>query len=244
MPAPFVHVAAGTLDGAGPGSRLVLGQDADHHVRTVLRLSPGARLELSDGRGTTAAARLADREVEVLEEPETHPVPATTIEVVHALPKGRKLDEVVRVLTELGVDRIVPVASERSVVRLEGPKRTRAAARWRAVARAAGEQSRRPYLPVVEEPTDLAGVGDADGALLLLAHVGAPTGLATALRGHDRPHRVVLAIGPEGGWTDGEVADLQGRGAVAVHLGPAVLRTEHAAGVAVAVVSAAVGRLD
>jgi 16S rRNA (uracil1498-N3)-methyltransferase len=252
MPDPFVYLAAGALTGVGRGARLTLDPPDDHHLRTVLRLTVGAGLELCDGAGVTAPARLAAEDVVVLDDPVVHAAPTTTIEVVHALPKGRKLDEVVRVLTELGVDRIVPVGSERSVVHLEGPRRGKAAARWRAVARAAGGQSRRPRLPAVEEPTELDAVVDLEDALVLVAHVGATTGLTTALRRHardgtDRParlERVVVAIGPEGGWSQAEVSALTDRGAVAVHLGPSVLRTEHAAATAVAVITAAVGRMD
>ena len=146
-------------------------------------------------------------------------------------------------LTELDVDRIVPVEAERSVVRLEGPKRAKAGERWRSVARSAVEQARRPWLPTVEDPTTLDAVPAADGGtLLLVAHLGARTGLATALT-DGTPDRVVVAIGPEGGWSDGEVAALLDRGGIGVHLGDAVLRTEHAATVAVAVVAAAAGRM-
>lgn len=243
MPDPFVLVEPGRLTDAAPGTRLELPDDADHHVRTVLRRSPGDALELCDGAGRTARARLTEAAAELTTEPVLHEPPATSIEVVHALPKGRKLDEVVRVLTELDVDRIVPVEAERSVVSLEGHKRAKAGDRWRAVARSAVEQARRPWLPTVEDPTTLDAVPAADpDTLLLVAHLGAATGLATAVAG-GTPARVVVTIGPEGGWSDDEVATLLGRGGVGVHLGDAVLRTEHAATVAVAVVAAAAGRM-
>lgn len=243
MPDPFVLVDAGQLTGAVAGARLELRADADHHVRRVLRRSAGDDLELCDGAGRTATARLTEDAVELTAAPVRHEPPATAIEVIHALPKGRKLDEVVRVLTELDVDRIVPVEAERSVVRLDGPKRVKAGERWRAVARSAVEQARRPWLPTVEDPTSLDAAPAADGdTLLLVAHLGAPTGLATALD-DGMPARVVVAIGPEGGWSDDEVAALLERGGVGVHLGDAVLRTEHAATVAVSVVAAATGRM-
>lgn len=243
MPDPFVLVAPGQLTDAAAGSRVQLPADADHHVRRVLRRSAGAALELCDGAGRTARGRLTEDAVELTATPVLFEPPATTIEVVHALPKGRKLDEVVRVLTELDVDRIVPVGAERSVVSLDGPKRAKAGDRWRAVARSAVEQARRPWLPTVEDPTTLDAVPPADAdTLLLVAHLGAATGLATAVAG-GTPARVVVAIGPEGGWSDDEVAALLDRGGVGVHLGDAVLRTEHAATVAVAVVAAAAGRM-
>lgn len=243
MPDPFVLVDPGQLADAVPGTRLELPADADHHVRRVLRRAAGDTVELCDGVGRTAPGRLTGDAVELTAAPVHHERPDTAIEVVHALPKGRKLDEVVRVLTELDVDRIVPVEAGRSVVRLEGPKGARAGERWRAVARSAVEQARRPWLPTVEDPTTLEAVDPADGdTLLLVAHLGAATGLATALA-DGTPGRVVVTIGPEGGWTDDEVAMLLDRGGLGVHLGDAVLRTEHAATVAVAVVAAAAGRM-
>ena len=248
MPDPFVLVEVGLLGTAGAGDRLALDADADHHLRRVLRVGPGDPLEVADGAGRTAPATLVSEGVELTADPLLHPPRATAIDVVHALPKGRKLDEVVRVLTELEVARIVPVQSARSVVRLDEAKRRKAGDRWRSIARSAVEQSRRPYLPTVEDPSELEDVALPSGgdALLLVAHLGAPTGLATALSAATAdggPGRVVVAIGPEGGWTDDEVAALVARGGRRVHLGDTVLRTEHAATVAVAVIAAAVGRM-
>ena len=247
MPDPFVLVEAGLLEAATAGDRLTLEADADHHLRRVLRAEAGDPLEVADGAGRTAPARLTSEGVELTARPALHPPRATAIEVVHALPKGRKLDEVVRVLTELEVARVVPVQAARSVVRLDEARRRKAGDRWRAIARSAAEQSRRPYLPAVEDPCDFEDAAlPAGDPLLLVANLGAPTGLATALGAATTDgavDRVVVAIGPEGGWTDDEVAALVARGGRRVHLGDTVLRTEHAATVAVAVIAAAVGRM-
>lgn len=243
MQDPFVLVTPGVLTEATAGDRIPLDPEAEHHVRTVLRRGAGDPVELCDGAGRTAPGRLTPGGAELTDAPVLHPRPTTSIEVVHGLPKGRKLDEVVRVLTELGVTRIVPVGASRSVARLEGPRRRRAGERWRAVARSAVEQSRRPWLPTVEDPAEVEAVPAGDGhTLVLVAHPDSPIGLAAALA-DGCPARVVLAVGPEGGWTDEEVAGFTALGGVAVHLGPTVLRTEHAATVAVAVVAAAAGRM-
>lgn len=246
MPDPFVVLDAGALDAAGEGATVPLPRDADRHLRTVLRLSPGAPLLLADGAGASAPAQLAEDGARLTGEVELEPAPEVTIEVLQGLPKGRKLDEVVRVLTELGVDRLTPVAAERSVTRLEGAKVDKAVERWRAVARAAAEQSRRARTLVVDPPVGLDQLPVADeggGALLLVAHVGAERGLRDVLRDLDGVARVVVAVGPEGGWTDAEVARLTAVGGHLASLGRSVLRTEHAAPALAAVVSFTLGRM-
>lgn len=216
--------------------------DADaHHLARVLRAKPGDRLTLADNSGIVADAVVASlapvvrchvtarREV-------ASPQPALT--VVQALPKGRKLDEVVQRLTELGVERIVAVHSARSQVRLRGERADRALARWRAVALAAAKQSRRARLP------EVTGIGEWDEAFLqpsagAVLWEEAPGSLRDALRG-PRVRELVLAVGPEGGLTAEEVA---ATGLPAASLGATILRTETAALVAATAVMTLTGRL-
>lgn len=246
MQAPFVLVPAGALDPGAATAPVPLPADTAAHLRRVLRLPAGAALELADGGGARAPAVL-EGDAARLTGPVVHePRPAPSLEVAQALPKGRKLDDVVRVLTELGVDRLLPVASERSVVRLSGPRADRAVERWRAVAVAACEQSRRTWLPRLDLPASVEDVAtETVGATLVVAHVGGDHPLRAAMEQvADRaPERVVLAVGPEGGWTDAEVATLADAGGQVVSLGPTVLRTEHAAPALVAVAGYVLGRL-
>jgi 16S rRNA (uracil1498-N3)-methyltransferase len=155
---------------------------------------------------------------------------------------------VVRTCVELGLDRLTPVAGARSVTRLQGARATKAVARWRAVARSASEQSRRLHRPEVE---DVTATRDLDvGGAWLLAHPGGDVGLPAALErwvgspesAPSTPETITLAVGPEGGWSSDEVRWLVEAGAQPVHLGPSVLRTEHAAGAALAVIAAWTGR--
>jgi 16S rRNA (uracil1498-N3)-methyltransferase len=237
---PYVHLDA-PLDHAEVGDRVPLSGDDEHHLRRVLRITVGAALEVADGRGGTAPAVLGDGAVELTGPVTRVPPPQPTLEVAQALPKGRKLDEVVRQVTELGADAIVPVAAARSVTALTGDKATKATARWAAVARAACSQARRPHRPSVAAPVDVDGLLErCDAASVLVAVPGAPRELQDAVD-RDASH-VVVAIGPEGGWTDDEVMRLVAGGAVEVGLGPHVLRTEHAAAAAVAVIAATTGR--
>jgi 16S rRNA (uracil1498-N3)-methyltransferase len=241
---PFVHLAADLAD-AGPGVAVALGEDEAHHLTRVLRLRVGAEVEVADGRGRRVAAVLGAGQVVLTADPVHTPRPRPELVLAQALPKGRKLDEVVRVATELGVDRIVPVATARSVVTLRGERAARAAERWRAVGRAAAEQSRRPYLPRVDTPVEVASLPTvasvaAGGALLVAAPGAAP--LPEVVASSARAAPVTVAIGPEGGFTTEEVAALVAAGARAVGLGPAVLRTEHAGAAALAVLGALLGR--
>lgn len=247
---PFVVVEAGSLDGRVAGDVVDLPPGAAKHLRTVLRRAPGSGLVLSDGAGATVPAELTADGARCLRAPEHIPAPTPALHVLQGIAKGRKVDEVVRTLTELGVDAITPVEAERSVKELAGPKRDKAVARWRAVATAAAEQARRPYVPRIVEPGTVAEVlgriaGEGGSTAVVVADVGAPTSLSEAVgAGLREVDRVVLAVGPEGGWTPAEAATFADRGATVVTMGPAVLRTEHAGAALSAVVAFVLGRMD
>jgi 16S rRNA (uracil1498-N3)-methyltransferase len=190
-----------------------LAPDDRHHLERVLRLRPGDELTVGDGAGRWRRCRFgpvveADGEIEV----EAPPAPAITLGF--ALTKGERPEWTVQKLTEVGVDRIVPFVSARSIVRWDEAKAARNAERLRRVAREAAMQSRRAFLPVIEDVAELAAVVTRPGAAL-----ASPDGSAPDLA------RTCLLVGPEGGWTDEELALAPTR----VALGPTVLRAETAA---------------
>lgn len=192
----------------------VLGDDVLHHLGKVRRLRDGDPLTVTDGRGSWRAGRFRSRaEVEVDGPVVTVPAPRPELTVAFALTKSDKPDLVVQKLTELGVDRIVPFRAERSVVRWDESKAARHHERLVAIARAACEQSHRCWLPVLEPVTDVAALA-ARGAVRLDR---GPVGVSL-----DRP---VVAVGPEGGWSDAERSILPDTAG----LGPHVLRAETAA---------------
>ena len=243
MPAPFVVVPSGTFTGRGRGDRVDLPDEARHHLRRVLRLRDGTAVVAADGEGVRARARITGDGLTLDEVPATVPLPIPAVHVWQALGKGRKHDEVVRVLTELGVDEITAVTSDRTVVDLEG-KADRVQGRWQAVATAACEQARRPRRPRLHGPHGLEDlVRGLDGRPCLVAHVGEATDPLAAAEAATGRQEVVLAVGPEGGWTADEIAAFDAAGATVVGLGPTVLRTEHAATVLASIVLAAAGRM-
>ncbi len=188
----------------------------EHHARRVLRLRRGEEITLGDGRGAWRRARYSD-ELEPISDVVEEPRPEPRLTVAFALVKGSKPELVVQKLTEVGIDRIVPFAAERSVVRWDEVKAERALERWQVVAREASMQSRRAWIP------EVCALSTAEEVLGDLNAVRADMGGRPIDRGDH-----VVAIGPEGGWSPSEAARSQD----AVVLGPHVLRAETAAIVA------------
>lgn len=249
---PLVHVDA-PLGGTRIGEQVGLPDEAAAHLHRVLRLRAGAEVALADGVGGRAPAVLTGAgQARVTAAVVVEPPPSPALVLVQALAKGRKLDEVVRTATELGVDAIVPVVTARSVVRPDPARSAASVVRWSAIARSACEQAGRSWRPVVAAAVPLAELPPTlpspalptpgDGrSLTLVASPGAPP-LPDVLAACAAPAVVRVVVGPEGGLTRGEVDALTAGGALAVGLGPTVLRSEHAGVAALAVVAAVLGR--
>lgn len=217
--------------------RLVVeGDDAKHAVR-VLRITPGERITISDGNGRVADATVtaAGRTMEAgVTGRRDAPKPRPALIVYQGLPKHGKLERIVQSLTQCGVAEIYPMRAARSIAKWDEAKAAANVARLRAIAREAAMQSRRAYLPIVGDVTS----GPPSGAIVL--HEQAPMRLRDALPG-EAPERVVLAIGPEGGFDDAEIAAWEASGCRAASLGPFVYRTEIAPVVGATVVQARYG---
>ena len=193
----------------------LLSPDDHAHLSRSLRLRPGDPMTICDARGSWRRARF-----DLVPEPDGPvvfvPARQPPVTVAMAPVKGERTRWAVQKLTELGVDRIVMLETERGVVRWSGSRVERSLARLSAVARSAAAQSRRVRLPLIEGPMTLSELAAAAGA-----------GLAVAERGGDPISSIThtVAIGPEGGWGDTEIDP----GMPRVDLGPGVLRAETAA---------------
>jgi 16S rRNA (uracil1498-N3)-methyltransferase len=184
-----------------------------HHLERVLRLRSGAAITVSDGNGRWRPCRfgpVVEPEGDVI----TEPAPTPQISIGFAVPKGDRPEWAVQKLTEIGVDRIVLLVTERSVVRWDAERGERQRERLSRVAREAAMQARRAWLPQVEGPEGLAALARNPGVALCT-----PGGDAPKL---DRPF---LLIGPEGGWSPSEADSVPAH----VGVGPHVLRVETAA---------------
>jgi 16S rRNA (uracil1498-N3)-methyltransferase len=228
------------------GDRVVLTGPEGRHAATVRRVRAGEAVDVVDGLGTRASCTVAvvgrdTVELDVVGRT-TEPPAQPTLVLVQALAKGDRGELAVELATEVGVDEVVPWSAERSIVRWDGERGAKALARWRSTAREAGKQSRRAAFPVVTEQRSTGQVAElvraADASYVL--HEGASQRLA--LQAFPAAGTVLLVVGPEGGVTEHELATLAETGAVAVRLGPSVLRTSTAGAAAAAVVSAATTR--
>jgi len=232
-----VHLAE-SLDGVATGSVVEVTGDEAHHAVAVRRLREGERVVLTDGCGTAAIGVVTSTGKRVfavtVEDVSREERPEPAITVVQALPKGERGELAVEVLTEVGVDRIVPWAASRSVAVWKGERAAKSHAKWCATAREAAKQSRRSWLPTVTPlaaTADLAAlVAGADLAVVLHEDATAPLSAVHV----PASGRVVVVVGPEGGITPDELAVLTDAGARVVRLGAEVLRTSTAGVVAVA----------
>ncbi len=237
MVAVFWSPTLGDADG-GP-DLVVLDGPEGHHAAVVRRVEVGERVRVTDGRGSYVegpVTAVGDRSVQVaVDRRESVPAPEPRLTVVQALPKRERAQLTVQALVEVGVDRVVPWASERSQVRVTGERGERLVARWRAWAAEAGKQARRSWFC---EVVDLAATAEvarllaaADVGLVLHEDATDPLGAVAVPPAGE----VVLVIGPEGGIGEGERDQLPAR---TVRLGDTVLRTSTAGAVAAGIVLA------
>lgn len=226
------------------GACVELSENAARHAVRVLRLKVGDSVVLFDGRGGEYSCRIssAGRDTavaDVLEWRDSERESPVEVTLVQALQAGEKMDLTVQKAVELGVTRIVPVATRRSVLRLEGERARKRVAHWRGVAASACEQCGRNRVPEVCDIEDLRHwLGThttATGGLRLMLAPGAEFTLDT-LPQPGRHARIELLIGAEGGLSHDEMEQALQAGFVGVRLGPRVLRTETAGLAALAVI--------
>ncbi|MET8138860.1 16S rRNA (uracil(1498)-N(3))-methyltransferase [Sphaerisporangium sp. NPDC005288] len=228
------------------GDEIVLGGPEGRHAATVRRLRAGERVDLTDGAGAVAecAVRDAGKDFLRLEVVGRRVVPAPDprLVVVQGLPKGERGELAVEMMTEAGVDVIVPWAAARCVTQWKGERAAKSLARWRSTAREAAKQARRFHLPEVAEQASTAEVaallrGAAAAAVLHEEAVVPLSRLEPPASGD-----MVVVVGPEGGITDEEIKRFQEAGAAPALLGPTVLRTSTAGVAAAAVLLTRSGR--
>jgi 16S rRNA (uracil1498-N3)-methyltransferase len=229
-----------------PGEPVALSpEDARHAIRS-LRLRVGDRFTSADGLGGVAVCRItrADRllvEAEVVERRDDQRA-RPHLTVLLAPPKGERLTWAVQKLTELGTDEIILLETSRTVRRFTGDRGERITIRLDATAREAAKQARRVFLPRIGGPVPwVEAVVPGDDPMFVLWEEGSD-GLLPQLP-DERPERVSLVIGPEGGIPEEDAREAERRGAKLAWLGEGLLKVETAAVAAAAVVLARYGRL-
>jgi len=224
--------------------------DAARHVGQVLRMQPGQALVMFDGTGGSYPAvihKVSNRMLSVAtgtQLPEERESPVN-LSLWHGLCRGERMDSVIQKATELGANTVRPLLTERSMVKLDERRAKKKLDHWQKTVISACEQCGRNRLPNIEAPKRLhdllGGVGKFDLALILDPQ--ASTGLTDALTSHAAAVKVLICTGPEGGFTNEEVALATQAGMLNVHMGPRVLRTETAPLAAISIVQALLGDL-
>jgi 16S rRNA (uracil1498-N3)-methyltransferase len=224
------------IDASGSG---VLPDEEATHLTRVLRLGVGAAVEVFDGRGgvwTATVTEISRRHVAVRTTAgvAAPAEPRVRVRLVVSALKGDKLDDVVRDAAMVGVSDIQVVVTQRSEVSMAALVRAGRADRWRRIAVASLKQCGRAVLPTVHTPTSLTQWASAgtDGTLLVMCEPAAGEG--RRISDVPRTGVVTLVVGPEGGWTPGELALLSGMGAIAIQCGGLTLRADAAPLVGVA----------
>ncbi len=227
------------------GQIVSLPEPVAHHIQ-VLRLAPGGLITLFNGEGGEYTAALADlgrrsataeikahtaREVEL----------PFAVTLAQALPEGTKMEWIIEKAIELGVSGFQPLAAQRCVVRLSAERAEKKLEHWRGIIIAASEQSGRNRLAQLAPPQDYKNwITQQDMHRRIILSPRAEQSLADWAR-HQPPQAVTLVIGPEGGLNDQEEEAALHHGALALAMGPRILRTETAGLSALAVLAAAWG---
>jgi 16S rRNA (uracil1498-N3)-methyltransferase len=231
------------------GDRVTFDAAETHHLARVLRLRPGALIQAVDGQGHELAVRLTRVEAraaegEVLSRSARRSESPLHLTLVQGIPKGEKLEGIIRMATELGVARIVPVVGERTIPRTPSARQPDRVSRWQRVAREAAKQSGRAVIPEVTSPLMLAEwVAEPRGHGLILCLWEEAEAPVDAVLPEGPVERATLVVGPEGGFTSHEASSLRSAGAILGGLGPRILRCETAGPVGLALLQSRYGDL-
>lgn len=232
------------------GSVTITGADV-HHIRNVLRLKTGDEITVTSDLSSGVSSASGDRfvcEITLIEKDHVTvlalrklPVPTSAspaLILAQSAPKGRKMDDIVRMACEMGVVKIIPVIAERSLATKEADVSGSKLDRWRAIAISAARQCGSPGVAEITMPVVLHDLpNNASETLRIVFWEGETKSLKSVLEGAPRPDSVLALIGPEGGFSRGEVEFLITHSFKTASLGVTTLRTETAGIVALSAIN-------
>ena len=207
-----------------------------NHIKNVLRMREGEKLLVStDGISHLAQIKELNEQsvlVDIIEENYNDTSLAVCIHLFQALPKSDKLELVIQKAVELGAEQVIPVQTERCVVKIEEKKIKSKCERWNAIAESAAKQCKRAFIPTVSEvvsfPQMANTVKDYDLFLVAYEDEKGIENTKNALQSIKKGDKIAVLIGSEGGLSEKEVGCLKEKGAKVISLGKRILRTETA----------------
>jgi 16S rRNA (uracil1498-N3)-methyltransferase len=215
----------------------IVGSDVNH-IKNVLRLKAGEKIELFDSAQNIYQCEISEIKFDsvlgkIISKEKGSVESELEVTLAQSLPKGKKMDLIVKMATELGVKKIVPVLSERSVPKIE-EKEEKKIAHWQTTAKEAAEQSGRSLIPRIAPLTNLSRLNSNAYDLALMPWEGEEThSLKSILKGA-APKKIIVLIGPEGGFSQAEAEQAKANGFKLVSIGKRILRCETAAVAALA----------
>ncbi|WP_373892853.1 16S rRNA (uracil(1498)-N(3))-methyltransferase [Virgibacillus natechei] len=222
------------------GAEVIIRGDDAHHIDRVMRFREGDKIICNHPDGQAAVCEITSIEQVILAAvqewlDETVELPVT-VTIAQGLPKGDKFDLILQKGTELGAHSFIPFQAERSIVVWDEKKKAKKIPRFRKIVKEASEQSHRNQIPVIHSPMNLADLIEESTAYDIKvfpyeeeAKVEKPQSFASIMRRINNHQRLLVCIGPEGGFSPNEAKHLKNNGFHPVRLGPRILRTETAA---------------
>ncbi len=218
------------------GSLFTMGPEESHHARDVLRLKPGDVVRIFDGQGREVPCRVVETPKSGVRVEATGPVHTSPARpqliLAQAVPKGKTMEWILEKAVELGATAIWPLLTDRTIVRLDAAEARQKQEKWQKVALEACKQCGQNWLPEVALPCGLAAslnrLTPEISAVVAALHPSAAAVSSVVATWNGREH-VVVFVGPEGDFTEKELAQLLQAGAAPISLGPLILRAETAA---------------
>lgn len=213
----------------------ITGSDANH-IQNVLRLKVGDAIDILNSTSKIYAAKIVKEskeeiKCEIVSVRSIKSEPAIKVTIAQSLPKGHKMDLIVQKCTELGVHKIIPFLSERTVIKLGKEKKRERALRWQRIAKSSAEQSGRGIIPHIEEIKTFEELLDYPKQYdlsLIPWEMEEKKTLKETLKGNKKIKSIAIAIGPEGGFSRDEIEKAKKTGFIPITLGRRILRTETA----------------
>ncbi|MFA6384980.1 MAG: RsmE family RNA methyltransferase [Candidatus Omnitrophota bacterium] len=217
------------------GSITISDKEQVHHIKDVIRLKEGERVFVFDDKANEfdcviGKISLARVEFIIRKKISAGVSSRPMIAIACAIPKHSKIDDIIDTLAQLGVDRIIPLMTERVIVRLDEGKKSARLGRWQKIALAASKQSQRNTVPVVDEVTDVAGLllKSRDYDLKLIPTLPGERATLKDVLGGGAPKKIMVLIGPEGDFTPEETVRARNASFIPVSFGDFVFRVETA----------------
>ncbi len=230
---------------------LFLDKEEARHLRNVMRLKKGDSIIVVDGAGNGYRCEIAkvgrDKiNVSIISRIRNFGEPLNHVTLAAGISTGGKFSEIIEKATETGISRIIPLLTEKSKVKLDDPKRLKSKlTRWRKVAIAAMKQSRRSLIPEILEPRSLDNFikDNLSGEKVLMFDPSEGAKSFDQVQLNPDEKKMTIIVGPESGFSDGEIESAKEFGLERVSLGPRILRAENAAPVCCALVMFLLGEL-